>query len=294
MALIGVPNAGKSTLLNSLVGSKVSIVTHKVQTTRARIRGIAIHAESQIIFVDTPGIFVPGRRLERAMVAAAWSAAEDADVIVLIHESQRRGIDENTQRILAGLEARRLKCTLVLNKIDLIRREQLLSLAAEFEATGLIEATFMISALKNDGLEDLFAHLASRMPVGDWLYPEDQISDLPLRLLAAETTREQLYLQLHQELPYAVAVEGETWEEFDNGEVRIRQTIYVTDPRHKSICLGKNGQKIKMIREASQKELEKLLQQKVHLFLHVKVRQNWIDDPDRYREWDLEFNAKGE
>ena len=294
MALIGVPNAGKSTLLNNLVGSKVSIVTHKVQTTRARIRGIAIHAESQIIFVDTPGIFVPGRRLDRAMVAAAWSAAEDADVIVLIHDSQRRGIDENTRRILAGLEARRLKCTLVLNKIDLIRRDQLLSLAAEFEATGLIEATFMISALKKDGLEDLITHLASRMPVGAWLYPEDQISDLPLRLLAAETTREQLYLQLHQELPYAVAVEAETWEEFDNGEVRIRQTIYVTDPRHKSICLGKNGQKIKLIREESQKELEELLQRKVHLFLHVKVRQNWIDDPDRYREWDLEFNAKGE
>lgn len=291
VALIGAPNVGKSTLLNSLVGSKISIVTHKVQTTRTRVRGIAIHERSQIIFVDTPGIFSPDRRLERAMVAAAWSGAEDADAIVLLYDSNRSRIDANTQAILAGLKERGRSCVLALNKIDLIKRERLLNLAAEFEATGLIEATFMISALQGDGCHDLLVYLGSRMPPGPWLFPEDQLSDFPLRLLAAEITREQLYLQLHQELPYALTVEGETWEEFDNGDVRIQQVIFVRDSRHKAICLGKNGMKIRLVREKSQKEIENLLGRRVHLFLHVKVRENWINDPERYRDWGLEFNA---
>ena len=291
VALIGAPNVGKSTLLNSLVGSKISIVTHKVQTTRTRVRGIAIHERSQIIFVDTPGIFSPDRRLERAMVAAAWSGAEDADAIVLLYDSNRSRIDANTQAILAGLKERGLSCVLALNKIDLIKRERLLNLAAEFETTGLIEATFMISALQGDGCHDLLAYLGSRMPPGPWLFPEDQLSDFPLRLLAAEITREQLYLQLHQELPYALTVEGETWEEFDNGDVRIQQVIFVRDSRHKAICLGKNGMKIRLVRERSQKEIENLLGRRVHLFLHVIVRENWINDPERYRDWGLEFNA---
>jgi GTP-binding protein Era len=291
VALIGAPNAGKSTLLNSLVGSKISIVTHKVQTTRTRVRGIAIRERSQIIFVDTPGIFSPDRRLERAMVSAAWAGAEDADVIVLLYDANRSRLDANTQAILDGLKKRGLGCVLALNKIDLIKRERLLSLAAEFETTGLVEATFMISALQGDGLEDLLAYLGSRMPAGPWLFPEDQLSDFPLRLLAAEITREQLYLQLHQELPYALTVEGESWEQFDNGDVRIRQVIYVQDPRHKAICLGKNGKKIRSVREKSQKEIEILLGRRVHLFLHVTVRENWINDPERYRDWGLEFNA---
>jgi GTP-binding protein Era len=291
VALVGAPNAGKSTLLNSLVGAKVSIVTRKVQTTRARLRGIAVRGSSQLIFVDTPGIFTPKRRLERAMVAAAWMGAQDADVVVLLFDAVRTVIDPDTQLILDGLKAQRRRAVLVLNKIDLIKRERLLKLVARFEAQGLFEDTFMISALTGDGVPDLLDHLTQAMPEGPWLYPDDQLSDLPLRLMAAEMTREKLFRKLHQELPYALTVETERCQDFDDGSVKIEQTIYVQRGTQKAIVLGKGGSKIKAIRSESQTELEEILGCKVHLFLFVKVRENWIDDPERYREWGLDFNA---
>lgn len=291
VALVGAPNAGKSTLLNSLVGAKVSIVTRKVQTTRARLRGIAVRGSSQLIFVDTPGIFTPKRRLERAMVAAAWMGARDADVVVLLFDAARTVIDSDTQLILDGLKAQQRRAVLVLNKIDLIKRERLLKLAARFEAQDLFEHTFMISALTGDGVPDLLDHVARAMPEGPWLYPEDQLSDLPLRLMAAETTREKLFRKLHQELPYALTVETERWQDFQDGSVKIEQIIYVQRGTQKAIVLGKKGSKIKAIRSESQAELEDVLGCKVHLFLFVKVRENWIDDPERYREWGLDFNA---
>lgn len=291
VALVGAPNAGKSTLLNSLVGAKVSIVTRKVQTTRARLRGIAVRGSSQLIFVDTPGIFTPKRRLERAMVAAAWMGARDADVVVLLFDAARTVIDSDTQLILDGLKAQQRRAVLVLNKIDLIKRERLLKLAARFEAQDLFEHTFMISALTGDGVPDLLDHVARAMPEGPWLYPEDQLSDLPLRLMAAETTREKLFRKLHQELPYALTVETERWQDFEDGSVKIEQIIYVQRGTQKAIVLGKEGSKIKAIRSESQAELEDVLGCKVHLFLFVKVRENWIDDPERYREWGLDFNA---
>jgi GTP-binding protein Era len=291
VALVGAPNAGKSTLLNSLVGAKVSIVTRKVQTTRARLRGIAVRGSSQLIFVDTPGIFTPKRRLERAMVAAAWMGAQDADVVALLFDAARTVIDSDTQLILDGLKAQRRRAVLVLNKIDLIKRERLLKLAARFEAQDLFEHTFMISALTGDGVPDLLDHVARAMPEGPWLYPEDQLSDLPLRLMAAETTREKLFRKLHQELPYALTVETERWQDFEDGSVKIEQIIYVQRGTQKAIVLGKDGSKIKAIRSESQAELEVVLGCKVHLFLFVKVRENWIDDPERYREWGLDFNA---
>ncbi len=291
VALVGAPNAGKSTLLNSLVGAKVSIVTRKVQTTRARLRGIAVRGSSQLIFVDTPGIFTPKRRLERAMVAAAWMGAQDADVVALLFDAARTVIDSDTQLILDGLKAQQRRAVLVLNKIDLIKRERLLKLAARFEAQDLFEHTFMISALTGDGVPDLLDHVARAMPEGPWLYPEDQLSDLPLRLMAAETTREKLFRKLHQELPYALTVETERWQDFEDGSVKIEQIIYVQRGTQKAIVLGKEGSKIKAIRSESQAELEAVLGYKVHLFLFVKVRENWIDDPERYREWGLDFNA---
>ncbi len=291
VALVGAPNAGKSTLLNSLVGAKVSIVTRKVQTTRARLRGIVVRGSSQLIFVDTPGIFTPKRRLERAMVAAAWMGAQDADVVALLFDAARTVIDSDTQLILDGLKAQRRRAVLVLNKIDLIKRERLLKLAARFEAQDLFEHTFMISALTGDGVPDLLDHVARAMPEGPWLYPEDQLSDLPLRLMAAETTREKLFRKLHQELPYALTVETERWQDFEDGSVKIEQIIYVQRGTQKAIVLGKEGSKIKAIRSESQAELEVVLGCKVHLFLFVKVRENWIDDPERYREWGLDFNA---
>ncbi|MEE8227759.1 MAG: GTPase Era [Kiloniellales bacterium] len=291
VALVGAPNAGKSTLLNSLVGAKVSIVTRKVQTTRARLRGIVVRGSSQLIFVDTPGIFTPKRRLERAMVAAAWMGAQDADVVALLFDAARTVIDSDTQLILDGLKAQRRRAVLVLNKIDLIKRERLLKLAARFEAQDLFEHTFMISALTGDGVPDLLDHVARAMPEGPWLYPEDQLSDLPLRLMAAETTREKLFRKLHQELPYALTVETERWQDFEDGSVKIEQIIYVQRGTQKAIVLGKEGSKIKAIRSESQAELEAVLGCKVHLFLFVKVRENWIDDPERYREWGLDFNA---
>lgn len=292
VAILGAPNAGKSTLLNRLVGAKVSIVTHKVQTTRSRVRGIFQRGESQIVLVDLPGIMAPRRRLERAMVAAAWDAAQDADILLLLFDAGRREIDADTRLILDRLDLRPgQKLVLVLNKVDRIRREKLLQLAADFGRRRKFDEIFMVSALSGDGVEDLAAHLAGAVPPGEWLFPDDQISDLPLKLLAAETTREKLFLSLHQELPYGLTVESEGWEEFKNGDVKIQQVIYLSRPQHKAMVLGKGGEKIKAIRSAAQKELEKLLERKVHLFLFVKVRENWSEDPERYRDWNLDFNA---
>ena len=291
VALLGAPNAGKSTLLNALVGAKVSIVTHKVQTTRARIRAIAIEGTSQIVFVDTPGIFTPKRRLERAMVAAAWAGAGDGDLRVLVYDATKRTIDPDTRLILDGLKRRKLDAVLVLNKIDAMARGRLLELATQFEVQGIFTRIFMISALKGDGVADLRAHLAQAMPLGPWHYPEDQLTDLPERLLAAEVTREKLFLRLHQELPYALTVETESWEDFVDGSVKIEQTIYVQRSSQKAIVLGKAGQSIKAIRAAAQEDLQALLDRRVHLFLFVKVREKWIDDPDRYRPWGLDYKA---
>lgn len=296
VAIVGAPNAGKSTLLNRLVGAKVSIVTKKVQTTRVRLRGIALKGESQIVFVDTPGIFAPKRRLERAMVAAAWAGVQDADAILVLFDAARRDIDPDTGLILEGLEAARAKAAerpilLALNKIDAIKRERLLAQAARFEATGLFQRIFMISALTGDGVADLLAHLAAVLPEGPWHYPADQLTDLPLRLMAAETTREKLFRRMHDEVPYALTVETEAWQEFADGSVRIEQVIYVQRASQRAIILGKQGHSIKAIRSDSQKEIEEFLGRKVHLFLFVKVRDRWLEDPERYRAWGLDYNA---
>jgi GTP-binding protein Era len=285
---VGAPNAGKSTLLNYLVGTKVSIVTPKVQTTRSRITAIAMAGPAQLVFVDTPGIFEPKRRLEKAMVAAAWSGAHDADQIVVLVDA-KRGLERDTRRILDGLEKAGRSAVLALNKIDLVKRVSLLGLAAELEQAGSFERVFMISALTGDGVEDLRAHLAAEAAEGPWLYPEDQLADVPERLLAAEITREKLFLQLHQELPYATTVETESWEERADGSVRIGQVIYVQATSQKPIVLGKGGHQIKSIGAAARADLEELLDRRVHLFLFVKVRPKWLDDPERYREMGLEF-----
>jgi GTPase len=281
-AIIGAPNAGKSTLLNQLVGSKVAIVTQKVQTTRTRLRGIVIEGTSQIIFVDTPGIFSPRRRLDEAMVQAAWAGAAEADAVILLVDS-RFGLDDQAELVIAGLEKARVNPILVLNKIDLIRREALLELVKQFNDCWPFTDTFLISALSGDGVADLKAHVAARMPPGPWLYPEDQIADVPLRLLAAEITREKIYLRLHEELPYASTVETESWQERKDGSVRIDQVIYVEREGQRKIVLGKNGQTIKAIGQAARTEIAELLGQPVHLFLFVKVRSNWSSDPERLR-----------
>ncbi len=288
VALIGAPNAGKSTLMNTLVGAKVSIVTHKVQTTRAIIRGIAIRDESQIVFIDTPGIFRPRRRLDEAMVDTAWGGARDADLVAVLVDA-RDGLSDETLAILDGLDNVRQPKILVLNKIDLVRRDALLALAADANARARFEATFMISALSGDGTKDLLAWLAGTVPEGPWHFPEDQISDLPMRSLAAEITREKLFLRLHEELPYSSHVETELWKELPDGSVRIEQTIYVERDSQKKIVLGKGGRTIKDISMAARSELAEILEQKVHLFLFVKVRENWANDPERYREMGLEF-----
>lgn len=288
VALIGAPNAGKSTLLNQLVGAKVSIVTHKVQTTRSIIRGVAIHDRTQIVFVDTPGIFRPRRRLDRAMVTTAWGGARDADIVALLVDAER-GILGDAETIIANLAQIRQPKILLLNKIDRIKREKLLVLAAEANARVPFERTFMISALTGDGCEDVMNYLAGALPEGPWYYPEDQISDLPMRQLAAEITREKIYLRLHQELPYSAHVETEKWEERKGGSVRIEQVIYVEREGQKKIVLGHKGATIRAIGQAAREELCHLLEQKVHLFLFVKVRENWSDDPERYREMGLEF-----
>ncbi len=288
VALVGAPNAGKSTLLNRLVGSKVSIVTPKVQTTRRRIIGVCIAGAAQIVFVDTPGIFAPKRRLERAMVAAAWVGARDADIVVVLIDA-KRGVDDATQRIVDGLKKQRRHAVLALNKIDLVARESLLPLAAGLDDSGVFGEAFMISALNGDGVDDLCTAMAGRLPLGPWLYPEDQLSDLPLRILAAEVVREKLFLNLHQELPYALSVETESFVERKDGSVRIDALIYVLRSSHKPIVLGKGGATIKRVGTAARHDLEASLDCRVHLFLRVKVAPKWLDDPARYREMGLEF-----
>ena len=288
VALIGAPNAGKSTLLNQMVGEKVSIVSPKVQTTRARITAIAIWENTQIIFVDTPGIFRPRRRLDRAMVEAAWGGAGDADMVVLLVDAER-GVGADDERIIEGLKAHKRKALLAINKIDTVRRDGLLALSARLNEMFPFEETFMISALKGDGILDLKEYLADRLPEGPWLYPEDQLALVPQRLLAAEITREKIYLRLHQELPYATTVETESWEERQDGSVKISQVIYVERPSQKAIVLGKGGRTIKALGAAARQELEEILGRRVHLFLFVKVRERWEDDPERYREMGLDF-----
>ena len=293
VALIGEPNAGKSTLLNRLVGAKVSIVTHKVQTTRTRVRGIAIEGEAQLVFVDTPGLFRPRRRLDRAMVKAAWGGAADADVVLLLIEAHR-GITDGVRSILDGLAAQlaaELPVALAINKIDRVPAERLLALSAEANGLRDFAATFMISAVGGHGVGDLKTWLAGRMPEGPWLYPEDQIADLPLRLLAAETTREKLTLRLHQELPYELTVETEGWEERQDGSVRIDQVIYVAREGHKGIALGPKGATIKAVGQAARAELKGFLGRDVHLFLTVKVRPGWLEERERYGAIGLDFEG---
>ncbi|MEL6959380.1 MAG: GTPase Era [Pseudomonadota bacterium] len=290
VALIGEPNAGKSTLLNRMVGAKVSIVTHKVQTTRARIRGVAIEGDSQIVFVDTPGLFQPRRRLDRAMVAAAWGGVADADVVVLMVEAHR-GITEGVKTILEKLKdvGQGRTVALAINKIDRVEAPVLLGLTEKLNAEYPFEETFLISAEKGHGCDDLRKWLADRMPEEPWLYPEDQIADLPMRMIAAEMTREKLTLRLHQELPYQLTVETENWEERKDGSAKVDQIIYVMRDGHKGIVLGNRGETIKAISKAAREELSEFLGRKVHLFLQVKVRPNWLEESERYSEMGLEF-----
>jgi GTP-binding protein Era len=288
VALIGVPNAGKSTLINKLVGAKVAIVSHKVQTTRATVRGIVMAGQTQIVFVDTPGIFRPKRRLERAMVETAWGGARDADIAALLIDAAG-GLTDDVRALLAGLGAVSRPKVLILNKIDLVARETLLELTAEANRLVSFERTFMISALTADGLGDLTAWLAERLPKGPWLYPEDDVTDLPLRQMAAEITREKIFERLHQELPYRATVETDAWQEQKDGSVRIEQTIFVERDSQKKIVIGAGGATIKAISMAARKEIAALAEQPVHLFLFVKVRENWSDDPERYRAMGIEF-----
>ncbi|MGB8623528.1 MAG: GTPase Era [Paracoccaceae bacterium] len=291
VALIGEPNAGKSTLLNRMVGAKVSIVTHKVQTTRARIRGVAMEGDAQIVFVDTPGLFRPRRRLDRAMVAAAWGGAADADVVVLLVEAHR-GLTEGVQTILEALHERAVPgqtVALAINKIDRVKAEVLLELSKKLNDAYPFSETFMISAEKGYGVEDLRKWLAAQLPEGPWLYPEDQIADLPMRMIAAEITREKLTLRLHQELPYQLTVETENWEERKDGSARIDQVVYVAREGHKGILLGHKGETIKAVGQAARAELEEFLGRKVHLFLQVKVRPGWLEEAERYGEMGLDF-----
>ena len=290
VAIVGAPNVGKSTLLNRLVGAKVSIVSPKVQTTRTRVLGICIEGPAQIIFIDTPGIFQPRRRLDRAMVAAAWIGTADADEVLLLVDASR-GLDRNTAAIVKKLKRAERTVILAINKVDLLNKPDLLALAAELNEAGAFTDTFMISAETGDGVADLMALLAGRVAAGRWLFPEDQISDMPGRLTAAEITREQLYLQLHKELPYAAAVETESWKDQDDGSLRIEQVVYVERGSQKAIVLGKKGSRVKSIGEAARKELEEIFGRRVHLFLFVKVRGNWGDDPERYRDLGLDFDA---
>ena len=291
VALIGEPNAGKSTLLNRMVGAKVSIVTHKVQTTRARIRGIAIEGQAQIVFVDTPGLFRPRRRLDRAMVKAAWGGASDADIIVLLIEAQR-GLTEGVQAIIARIADEMPKgqpIALAINKIDRVKAETLLALTERMNEAYPFSKTFMISAEKGYGVADLRVWLAGQLPEGHWFYPEDQIADAPMRHIAAEMTREKLTLRLHEELPYQLTVETEKWEDKPDGSTRIDQIVYVARDGHKGIVLGNQGETIKSIGTAARAEISEFLGRTVHLFLQVKVRPNWLDEPERYSEMGLVF-----
>ena len=289
--LIGSPNAGKSTLMNAMVGQKVSIVTPKVQTTRSRIRGIAMQDEAQIIFVDTPGIFSPKRRLDRAMVNAAWQGAADNDVLLLLNDCARVSLDDETKMIIAKLVQQEQAAALILNKIDLATPEQVLVRTAELSTLFSFEKVFMISAHTGNGLSDLKCWLAQKMPLGPYLFDPDDLSDLPVRLLAAEILREKLFLNLHQELPYQMTVESESWVEREDGSAEVRLSVFVSREGHRGIVLGNRGQTIKRISQAARKELEKVLERRIHLMCHVKYRKDWMDDKERYTAWNLDFNA---
>ena len=291
VVLIGAPNVGKSTLVNALVGTKVSIVTPKAQTTRTLIRGIAVDGPAQLILVDTPGIFAPRRRLDRAMVGTAWGGARDADIAALVVDG-RKGVEDEDEAVIGGLAEVRAAKLLVLNKVDVVAKPALLALTQTLNERAAFAAIFMISALTGDGVADLKRWLGAHVPAGPWLYPEDQIADAPLRQLAAEITREKLYLRLHQELPYQSTVETEVWKELKDGSVRIEQTIYVERESQRKIVLGKGGQTIKAIGAAARADIAVAIEQPVHLFLFVKVREGWGDDPERYREMGLEFPRK--
>ena len=288
VALVGAPNVGKSTLVNQLVGTKVSIVTPKVQTTRSQVRGIAMHGEAQVVFVDTPGIFAPRRRLDRAMVQAAWRGAGDADLVAVLIDA-RKGLDEEARTIIDRLAAQGHKKVCVINKIDLVPKESLLALADTLNQAAQFERIFMISATKGDGIGDVLRYFAAAVPAGPHHYPADEISDLPERIMAAEVTREKLYLRLHEELPYQSTVETDSWKELRDGSVRIEQTIFVERETQRKIVLGEGGRMIKAISMDARKELVATLDRKVHLFLHVKVREDWENDPERYRAAGLEF-----
>lgn len=288
VAILGPTNAGKSTLTNRLVGTKVSIVSQKVQTTRTRVTGIAMRGPTQIVFVDTPGVFAPKRRLDRAMVAAAWAGAADADLVVMVVDAER-GIDDAVESVIKGLKGSGRKALLALNKIDLVKRESLLALAKTLNDMLAFDATFMISASNGSGCDDLLDAVAERLPEGPWLFPEDQLSDLPERMLAAEVTREKIYLRLHQELPYSIHVETESWKDQKDGSVRIEQVIYVEREGQKAIVLGKGGQTVKIIGSLAREEMEQVFDRRVHLFLFVKVRANWSDDKERYQAMGLDW-----
>jgi GTP-binding protein Era len=293
VAIIGAPNAGKSTLINALVGEKVSIVTRKAQTTRSVVRGVLTRGEAQIVFVDTPGLFAPKRRLDRAMVASAWGAAADADVLTLLIDARKEAgqasLTEETRSILAALGERRQPKLAVLNKIDLVERPKLLELAGSLNAALAFDETFMVSAATGDGLDRLLDRLATMIPAGPWLYPEDQIAEAPIRSLAAEITREKLIERLHDELPYQATVETDSWKDLPDGSARIEQTIFVTRESHRKIVLGEGGRTIKAIGTAARKDITQAHGATVHLFLHVKVRERWLDDPERYRAMGLDF-----
>jgi GTP-binding protein Era len=295
VAVIGAPNAGKSTLVNALVGTKVSIVSPRVQTTRTIVRGIAMFGNSQVIFLDTPGIFQAKKRLERAMVAAAWSGASDAEIVLLVMDAEKAGkhadADADSDRIVADIKKSGRRALLALNKVDVADKGKLLDLTARMSAAGIFDEVFMISAVTGDGLDHLRGYLEKLMPPGPWMFPEDEVSDMPARLLAAEITREKLFLNLRQELPYSCAVETERWEEKPDGSARIDQVVYVSRESHRPIVLGNGGQRIKSIGAASRLELEKLLDRRVHLFLHVKVNERWNEDRSLYAAWGLDFNA---
>lgn len=290
VALIGAPNAGKSTITNNFVGSKVSIVSPKVQTTRTLVKGIGIYENTQIIFIDTPGIFKPKRRLDRAMVGSAWDGVGDADITVLVVDA-KRGFDDETRSIIAKLNKNKTEAVLVLNKVDLVQKDKLLGLSAALNQEGHFKETFFVSAETGQYMDEFYKYLADNLPISPWYYPEEQMSDMPLKMLASEIVREKLFLFLHQELPYALTVEPELWERWDDGSIRAEITIYVERDNQKVIVLGKGGSMIKRIGQAARKEIEELLEERVHLFLFVKVRENWQEDVGRYAAWGLNFNA---
>ncbi len=290
VALLGAPNAGKSTLTNNFAGSKVSIVSPKAQTTRTTVKGIGVWGAAQIIFLDTPGVFAPKRRLDRAMVASAWGGVGDADIVALVVDA-KRGFDDETRAIIGKLKENGQKACLVLNKTDLVKGEKLLELAAVLNKEYAFDETFMVSALEGKGVDDFYDYLAKNLPVSPWLYPEEQMSDMPLKLLAAEIVREKLFLYLRQELPYALTVEPELWERREDGSVRAEMTIYVERDGQKQIVLGRQGAMIKKIGQSARRELEEILEERIHLFLFVKVRENWGEDKARYTTWNLDYNS---